>query len=403
MWVDLVITELEVGGAERCLTELAVGLADAGDRVRVFSLAPLPTGDHTLLVDRLRERGIPVASGQLRGWMSLPGCLRRLRRWLSEPAGQTAGEPVDPRDPPHQGVGRSRRGRMPRPRICQTFLFHANVLGTWAACSLGIDVRSGGLRVAHRHPLRCRVERLAVARMTLAVCVSQGVRRFAIDSLRADPDRLRVIPNGIDPQRFARVTPVAWHELGWPDDAAVATFVGRLHPQKGLELLQRQIDRLAPPGSHRRLLLIGDGPLRDPLRRWAETVSENRVRLLGWRPDVLPWIAGSRLLILPSHYEGMPNVALEAMACGRPVVISRVEGSQELLSEAVEGQGFPPGDDEAMADAAERFLADAGLADRVGESNRRLVGERYSLAQMVTAYRELYRESLASAAADRDA
>ncbi len=120
MRVDFVITELNVGGAERCLTELAIGLAQSGDEVRVFSLGALPEGNQRGLVDRLQRAGIPISSGVAKSNSQVLAVYRRLKRWFAES----------------------------QPQVCQTFMYHANVLGTFAAQSSGVDVRVGGLRVA---------------------------------------------------------------------------------------------------------------------------------------------------------------------------------------------------------------------------------------------------------------
>lgn len=368
MRVDFVITELFVGGAERCLTELAIGLAQRGEKVRVFSLASLPTGTQSILVDRLREADIPVESGNSNNiTQTLPAYLR-LKRWLKQSP----------------------------PDVCQTFMYHANVLGTLAAKSTGVKVRAGGLRVAEPRPVRCRIEKFAVKRMTSLVCVSNEVKKFAQEHLACECTKSLVIPNSVDVQRFANAKSFNWQILGWPKDAAVSVFVGRMHPQKGIELLQKQVDALAPPDSKRKLLLVGEGPLRSELQAWANGIGEDRVQLVPWQKDVAPIINGSRLLILPSHYEGMPNVVLEAMAAGKPVVCSRVEGSQELLSHAIELQSFTPGDDVAMKKLAETFLSDEPLSHEVGAKNLARAESDFSITAMVDAYRDHYQSAIIS-------
>lgn len=364
MHIDLVITELFVGGAERCLTELAVGLVARGDRVRVFSLGRLPEGEQALLLRRLRETGIEVTSGEADRWTSLPGCFRRLRGWMNEG----------------------------RPDVCQTFLYHANVLGTYAARSAGVERRLGGLRVAEARPLRLFAERRAVTRMSGLICVSDAVREFAIGSLGCDPSTIRVIPNGVDVVRFENEAPVSWQRLGWPRDASVSLFVGRLHVQKGVDLLAAEIERLAPPATNRKLLIVGDGLLRDQVRRLCERIGSDRVRWLGWQPEIAPLMRAARVLLLPSRYEGLPNVALEAMASGLPVVFSRVEGSRELFPNDEGLQTFRTGDHAEMSRLATRFLEDQDLAAEVGAANRERVRERFSIAAMVDAYRACYRD-----------
>lgn len=365
MRVHFVITELFVGGAERCLTELAIGLAESGDEVAVFSIGSLPSGQQRMLVDRLQDAGIAIESAAADSVLQSARAYRQLKEWF--------------------------RSSKAMPDICQTFMFHANVLGTAAARSVGIEACVGGLRVAEARPVRCQIERLAVKRMQSLACVSQEVQRFAHDRLACTRDKSIVIPNGVDVTRFATASPTSWSKIGWPADAIVSLFVGRLHPQKGIELLQQQVDQLAAVGTDRRLLLVGDGPLRPELEAWVSRIGEDRVRLLPWQSDVASLMRACRLLILPSHYEGMPNVVMEAMAAARPVVCSQAEGSQELLAHQREDQCFPLGDSEAMKDLALRFLSDEELADDVGNRNQSRVRNDFSIAAMVDAYRSHYR------------
>jgi glycosyltransferase involved in cell wall biosynthesis len=278
------------------------------------------------------------------------------------------------------------------PDVCQTFLYHANVLGTYAARSAGVERRLGGLRVAEARRLRLLAERRAVTRMSRLICVSDAVRQFAIRGLGCDPSTIRVIPNGVDVARFDHAAPVTWERFGWPRDASVSLFVGRLHAQKGIDSLAAEIDRLAPAATNRKLLIVGDGPLRHQVKRLCERIGADRVRWLGWQPEIGPFMRAARVLLLPSHYEGLPNVVLEAMASGLPVVFSRVEGSGELFPNDEGLQTFRPGDHAEMARLATRFLEDGDLAAATGAANREHVRERFSLAAMVDAYRACYQE-----------
>ncbi|MGB7344445.1 MAG: glycosyltransferase [Pirellulaceae bacterium] len=363
MRVDLVITELNVSGAERCLTQLAKGLADSGDKVRVFSIGSLPTGEQSLLVDELRDSGIPIGTANTDHAVSFLSASKKLRSWLQESP----------------------------PDVCQTFLFHANVLGTLAAKRAGVKVRVGGARVADSNWLRCKAEKYATKRMTSLVCVSQAVQHFAANHLHCPLSKSIVIPNSVDVTRFATARPMDWTKLGWPVDAKVSLFVGRLHPQKGIPLLQSQVEALAPKNSDRRLLLIGDGPLRDELATWANDIGVDRVQLLPWQSDIAPAIKACQLLVLPSYYEGMPNVVMEAMAAAKPVVCSSVEGSEELLNHERSSQVFPVGDAAAMKKLVEQFLSDESLCEEVGLRNQERVKFNFSIPAMIDAYRSHYR------------
>jgi glycosyltransferase involved in cell wall biosynthesis len=167
-----------------------------------------------------------------------------------------------------------------------------------------------------------------------------------------------------------------------------------LDHQKGIECLQQQIDRIAPQESNRKLLLVGDGPLRCGLEAWCDQVGPQRVRLLPWQADVAPILRACQLLVLPSRYEGMPNAVLEAMAASKPVVCSLVEGSEELLADAAQYQGFPSGDASQMASLIERLLSDEAIRLEIGLGNQARVKQLFSLSSMTEAYRAHYRALL---------
>jgi starch synthase (maltosyl-transferring) len=144
---------------------------------------------------------------------------------------------------------------------------------------------------------------------------------------------------------------------------------------------------------------VGDGPLLSRLQTWCDQLGPDRVQRLPWQSNVAAWLRACRLLVLPSHYEGMPNVVLEAMAAAKPVVCSRVEGSEELLSRSSEDrsredQGFAPGDEAEMVRLIERFQSDETLCRVTGEQNQQLVRSDFSLTAMTEAYREHYRALL---------
>lgn len=361
MQIDLIITELNVGGAERALTRLAIGLQQRGDEVRVFSLGSLPSPGLDDLVVDLRHRGIPVCTGDGGGLTAVGSVYRKLRRWLSE-------QPT---------------------AVRQSFLFHANVLTMHAMPPTGRHRWVGGVRVADPSRIRISIEGHALRHAARVVCVSAAVEAFAQHRYRVSPSRLSVIGNAVEMERFRGAAPLDWRSVGWPADANVVLFIGRLHPQKNIELLQRTLDQFASIGSDRKLVVVGRGPLEPELRRWADADAGDRVRVMDWRANVAPLIAASRLLVLPSHYEGMPNVVLEAMAGGRPVVCSRVEGSRELIGDDP-AQGFEPGNDEEFVAKVNRFLDDAKFADRVGAANQNHAGESFSVQRTVDAYRDLY-------------
>ena len=211
----------------------------------------------------------------------------------------------------------------------QSFLFHANVATRLAAPLAGRPWVVGGLRVAERQ----RHWHLAVDRLTArlsagSVCVSEGVARFAREVGGLPADRLIVIPNGVDPSPFDAARPTPRASLGIPDAAHLALFVGRLDPQKGVHVLLDAAEvvaraaRLAPGHRRRR---AGTGP------RFDARNDPDCVHWLGRRDDVPGLLKAADLLVLPSLWEGMPNVVLEAMAARRAVVGTAVEGTEDLV------------------------------------------------------------------------
>ncbi|SMP57205.1 Glycosyltransferase involved in cell wall bisynthesis [Neorhodopirellula lusitana] len=366
MDVDFVITEFEVGGAERTLARLAIGLQQKGNSVRVYSIGRLPTAEdgdgRDQLVRALRDNDVMLESADATSVREFPMAAWRLRRWIQQ-----------------------------RPAaVCQTFLFHANTLTNVFAKPLQASgPRVAGIRVADPSRWRCAMERRALRQVDHVICVSNAVERFTHQHLGLSADQTSVIGNSVDVDHFATAPPMDWRTFGWDADADVVLFVGRLHPQKNLGLLQSTLDQFAPLGSNRKLVMVGMGPLRAELASWSEAVSGDRVRVLPWRADVASLLAGCRVLVLPSHYEGMPNVVLEAMAAGKPVVCSLVEGSEELIGNDPH-QGFAAGDSAVMTAKLNQFLDDRSLSDRVGRSNQLRMREEFSVQGMVDQYRELY-------------
>jgi glycosyltransferase involved in cell wall biosynthesis len=167
-------------------------------------------------------------------------------------------------------------------------------------------------------------------------------------------DRLHVVPNGVDPTLFhPRDRSSARLALGVPGDADIVLFVGRLEPQKGVHELLDAFERVRARAPRALLVLAGDGvdleAVRARVSRWAPAA----VRLLGATEHarVAEWMSACDVLALPSWAEGTPNVVLEALASGRPVVATRVGGIPDVLRDERAGILVPPRDVSALADA----------------------------------------------------
>ena len=223
-----------------------------------------------------------------------------------------------------------------------------------------IHVRSGTVAWLTRRTLRG-----ADAVLT----VSQAMRRAAIDEFGVDPAKVRTIVNGIDTAVFhPRDRQAMRARLGVDPQARLVAYVGRLVESKGLVELLDAFAALHARESHAMLALVGDGVMRE---RLAAMIA---ARGLGARvlwtgglepPQVAEWICAADVLALPSWSEGYPNVVVEALACGCPVVVSDVGGAREIVTVA-SGILVPPRDpqrlEQALAEALAREWDGAAMA-----------------------------------------
>jgi starch synthase (maltosyl-transferring) len=225
-----------------------------------------------------------------------------------------------------------------------------------------------------------------------SVCVSQGVLEFSRKVAGLKAQRLIVIPNGIDASLFDDTSAVRRTQLGIPEDAHLALFIGRLDPQKGIRDLLKAAEIVIPQCPAWHLVLAGDGPERAWLLKQTATRSllAGRVHWLGVRGDIPRLLRSADVLVLPSLWEGMPNVILEAMAARRPVVATGVAGTNELVCHRETGWLVPPSNPDELGAA----LVDAALNPQrcvtLGLQAYKRVLSRFSLNRTVLAYDELW-------------
>jgi glycosyltransferase involved in cell wall biosynthesis len=354
-----VITDLNVGGAERALTSLAVRLNPQRWRPIVFCLDK--TGS---LADVLLEAKVPCV------------CLG-VRRWN-----------------PIQAVVRLARGlRRFKPQLAQSFMFHANLATRFAAPWAGFPWVIGGLRVAEHHKRwHLTLDRLTAPLSTGSVCVSQGVLRFSRDIGWLDPARLTVVPNGIEIAPFDAAIPIPRTALGIPDHAHLALYVGRLDRQKGLPDLLGAAEQVISKNPDWHLALAGDGPCRDWLQQQIanRTALSGKVHWLGRRDDIPQVLKSADVLVHASLWEGMPNSVLEAMAAGIAVIGTTVEGTEDLVITGQTGWLVPPHDATTLA----RVLLEAAEAPdrlkRYGQAGRLRAEQQFSIERTVSAYEHLW-------------
>jgi glycosyltransferase involved in cell wall biosynthesis len=228
-----------------------------------------------------------------------------------------------------------------------------------AGVPLVVGARGSDLRV--RDAISQRLTRPVLHAAQRILVVSEDLGRVAVRDYGADSARIRAIPNGCDASIFhPQPREAARAGLGVDAEAELVVYVGRLVPEKGLSELLDAATMLAPQRPRLRLALIGDGPMRAELEGRLAADPSLRVALPGalGPQEVARWMAAADLVTLPSYSEGHPNVLVEALACGRPVVATPVGGIPEVV-DADCGVLVPVRDPAALA---------AGLADVLDRS-----------------------------------
>ena len=266
-------------------------------------------------------------------YAALPGLTRPLNGWLS---------------------GRAMRASLARfkPDVVLAYWLYPDAYGAMlAARHAGLPLVAGarGSDIRVRDAISRRLTGKVVRRANRLLMVSEDLGRLAVQDYGADATRVRVIPNGCDSATFHlgdRAS--ARHSLGVPPDAELVLYVGRLVAEKGLRELLEAMHLLAAQRPHLQLVMIGGGPMQDELRTL--TAGNDGVRLMGALPPeaVAQWMVAADLITLPSYSEGHPNVLVEALACGRPVVATAVGGIPEVVDAAC-GVLIPSRDAAALA------------------------------------------------------
>ncbi len=359
------ITELHRGGAERALCELARRLDRNRFTVTVYSLQPRPENEENSCVPMLETAGIPVRFLGMRGKASFLSGFFRLRRLLKND----------------------------RPELLLTFLFHANFLGRLAARSVGLRHVVAGIRVAeHRQSHGARwhltLDRWTSPWVERYVCVSRAVAEFSEHVGGLPAGKLEVIPNGVT---VLETQPAVSKENR-------ILYVGRLDEQKGLDWFFETVPRWLPNLPGWELWIAGDGPLRRHLTDlWLSPHFDRvrkRVKLLGWQANIPELMRSSRMLVLPSRWEGMPNVLLQAMSARLPVVAAQAEGVQEVLGNLAEDQIFHFGDEKTMFELLTNWASHPEQAEERGQANYERARDHFSQDATVARYERLFAEIL---------
>lgn len=284
-----------------------------------------------------------------------------------------------------------------QPDIVQTWLFAGNAYGRVAARWAKVPHIIASERCVDewKSGYHFLIDRFLMRWTDRIVVNAEGIRRFYVRQGLTDQS-ITTIPNAIEPKPIDNSPTTKIREsLGVPLEVPLVGFIGRLWPQKRVQDLIWATDILRMSGWNFRVVIVGDGPRRVALKRFADALEIMPiVHFVGHRNDVPEIMRALDMLVLPSKFEGLPNVALEAMMAGKPVVGTRIAGTDEVVVDGETGILVPPQQPLELARAIRSILADPALGKRMGAAGRDRVLSHFSIEGMIAKYERLYDEIL---------
>lgn len=286
-----------------------------------------------------------------------------------------------------------------QPDIVHTFLLTGSLYGRFAAMMARVPVVIGTEVNVYekKRTLHALAERWLMRDTDAVVASAESVRDFYIKQVKADPSKVEVIYNAVD---WAQLQATMSRDemrgsVDVPTDAPLLTIIARLTEQKGHRIL---LDALVRPDlAHARLLVVGDGPLRQALESQAANLGLSpRVRFVGARRDLGNILAATDVFVMPSFWEGLPLAMVLAMGAGVPVVATRVAGIPEVVQDGVTGLLVPPGDAGELGAALSRVVNDDTTRVLLGQAARTFVGPRFGVDGYVRSVTALYDRLLAA-------
>lgn len=363
--IDVVylITELNIGGAEKVLVHFLREL----DQHRYRPLVACLYGGDGAIADELRAMGIAVVDLGMRAQWRLDAFVRLVQLL-----------------------------RRRRPTILHSSLFHANVMGRLAGRLIGVPVIiSCRQNISIGAQWREWVNRWTVGLDDCVIAVCELARQMELQQTKLAPDKVVTIYNAIDPGLVDDAHPAA--TVPQPlipkknADMLVLGTACRFHPQKGLAHLITAFATVSNRMPNVHLVLVGDGELRDALEEQVQMLRlAEQVTFTGFRTDVLTVLTQLDLFVLPSLWEGLPLVLLEAMAARLPVIATAVGGTPELVVDGETGLLVPAADATALAEAIQHLLANHELRQAMGRQGRLRVEQKFSAAKAVKETTALY-------------
>ncbi len=272
---------------------------------------------------------------------------------------------------------------------------------------LRVPVRIVHLQNCHwQLSFRARLfDRFSFSFATAAFGCSNAVLRFYQKYMWYPKSKCYLIYNGVNTKRFENLPSKedARRSLGLPQECLIVTTVARLVPQKGHRSLLEAAKNIVSKYKSVRFVLVGDGGLRTQLEYLSNILGiSDYVVFLGKRTDVPQILAASDVFVLPSLWEGLPLVLVEAGLARLPVVATRVDGIMEVVEDGRNGLLVPPGDAHTLAEAIWTLLKNPALRQQMGEEGRAIALQRFTMERIASQVADLYRKLLNQRVGDRN-
>jgi len=289
-----------------------------------------------------------------------------------------------------------------QPDILHTWLPTSNTLGRIAGLLGGVPIMVSSERAADvwKGSARRMADRVLAWKTDAIIANADGVKNFLVDDIGLNENKISVIYNGIDLQEFdaaSNLGPTA--PLPARTGKPLLGAVARLEPQKGLSYLIQAMRILAGDGDAPELWIAGGGPDEATLRKEISDAGlDENITLLGARDDVPALMKVFDVFVLPSLWEGLPNVAIEAQAAGRPVIATAVDGTPEAVCDGKTALLVPPKDANALAVAIRELLSNAERCAAFGKAGRARVESVFGMSRMVAETELIYKNLFAQGA-----
>lgn len=283
--------------------------------------------------------------------------------------------------------------RKEKPDILQTFMFTSNTWGRIAGILSGVPVlisceRSTDLWKKNYHFL---IDRILGFFTDKIVCNSYSVKNHYEKMLGQISRKLIVIRNGMDFEEFF----VGNVMKPQKKKGKIVLTASRLSYEKGIQFFVEAAKIILEEKKDVRFLIAGEGPLRKTLEEFVKKCCiQDNVTFTGYIKDIQNLIAQSDIVVLPSLWEGLPNIVIEAMAMKKPVVATDVGGTNEIIRDGENGFLVPPGNSVKLAEKIMLLLLNENIAKEFGENAFTFVRKNYDISLMISSYESLYQSLL---------